>query len=224
MLISLVRTIILYIIVMIAVRLMGKRQIGELQPSELVITFLVSELATLPMQDFDMPIFLGIIPICTLVFLEHIMSYISLKSPKVRRLINGSPCIVIVKGVVNIDILKELRMSVDELVEELRVKNVTNILDVEYAIVETNGQLSCIMSPSARPVESGSFDFKLNEESLPLIIVNDGCIIYKNLILMNKDERWLEDYLENAKKPCLDSIFLMTIDIYDNIFIQKKEV
>lgn len=224
MLISLVRTIILYVIAMFAVRMMGKRQIGELQPSELVITILVSELATLPMQDFDIPLILGIIPICTLIFLEHIVSFLSLKNTKLRRIINGNPCIVVTKGQINIKVLRELRMSVDELVEELRVNNVTNISDVEYAIVETNGQLSCILAPHARPVDASQMDqITLNTDSLPLIIVNDGCIIFRNLKLLNKDKLWLENYIHNRNNIELNNIFLMTLDIYDNVFIQEKE-
>lgn len=224
MLISLSRTIILYIVAMFAIRMMGKRQIGELQPSELVITILVSELATLPMQDFDMPLILGIIPICTLIFLEHIMSFLGLKNPALRRVINGNPCIVVVNGKIDTKVLRELRMSVDELVEELRVNGVTNIEDVEYAIVETNGQLSCILIPSARPLEAGCYDCPASSESLPLIIVNDGCIIKRNLCILNKNDDWLDNLLAQHNIKDINSIFIMTLDIYDNIFIQKNEV
>lgn len=223
MLISLVRAIILYFFVIFSLRLMGKRQIGELQPSELVVTFLVSELATLPMQDSDIPIILSVIPIITLVFLEHITSFLCLKSVRLRRLLNGNPCIIIQDGKINIQTLRTLRMNVDEVLEELRVNNITEIDDVKYAIIETNGQLSYILYPHARTVTAGELNIDPKKTSLPFIIVNDGFIVKKSLHELNKSVDWLYNHLKTIEKINLQDIFLMTMDLDDNIFIQKKE-
>lgn len=223
MIISLCRTIILYIVVMCAIRLMGKRQIGELQPSELVITILVSELATLPMQDFDIPIMMGIIPIVTLVFFEHIVSFICLKNVKIRRLVNGNPCIIIQDGVLDIKTMRDLRVSVDEVLEELRINNVTNIEDIKFAIIETNGQLSYILKNGAETVTNDMLSLVAPEKGLPLIIINDGCVIDENLISIKRDMLWLVAKL-NEKKLSINQVFLMTSDSYDNIFIQERDV
>lgn len=222
MMISLGRTIILYFFVIFAIRLMGKRQIGELQPSELVITILVSELATLPMQDFDIPILLGIIPIVTLVFFEHVVSYICLKDVRIRRFINGNPCIIVKDGKLDVKVLRDLRISVDEVLEELRVNNVTEIKDVKYAIIETNGQLSYILYPNARNVTAGMMNVETENTSLPFIIVNDGYILESSLKQLNKTRQWLMNYLKNEKKVQLENIFLMTLDSTGNIFLQEK--
>lgn len=223
MMISLGRTIILYFFVILAIRMMGKRQIGELQPSELVVTILVSELATLPMQDFDIPIILGIIPIVTLVFFELIVSFLCLKNVKLRRLINGNPCIVISKGKIDRKLLGELRISVDELLEELRINNIIEISDVKYAIIETNGQLSYVLYPDARNVTTGMLNLNIKDSGLPLVIVNDGFIIVKNLSQLKKDTIWLQEYLKNNGNINLNDVFIMTLDCCDNIFIQTKE-
>lgn len=223
MIISLVRAIILYFFVIFSLRLMGKRQIGELQPSELVVTFLVSELATLPMQDADIPLVLSIVPIITLVFLEHITSYLCLKSVRLRRLLNGNPCIVIKDGKIDIKTLRSLRMSVDEILEELRINNITEIDDVKYAIIETNGQLSYVLYPKARNVTSGDLNLPTKDTSLPFIVVNDGFIIKKSLEELNKNVEWLIHHLKTVKKTEISEVFLMTMDLDGNIFLQKKE-
>ena len=223
MIISLGRTIILYVFVIFAVRMMGKRQIGELQPSELVVTILVSELATLPMQDFDIPVILGIIPIVTLVFFELIVSFLCLKNVKLRRFINGNPCIVIKDGHIERKTLQSLRISVDELLEELRVNNITEITDVKYAIIETNGQLSYVLYPHARTVTSGMMNINIRDTSLPLVIVNDGYIVMKNLNELKKNTEWLQKYLQENGNINLNDIFVMTLDSSNNIFIQTKE-
>lgn len=223
MIISLARTIILYFFVIFALRMMGKRQIGELQPSELVITILVSELATLPMQDLDIPVLSGVIPIITLVFLELFMSYLCLKNIKLRRFLNGNPCIVINEGKINRKLLGELRISIDELLEELRINNITEICDVRYAIIETNGQLSYVLYPEARSVTAKMMKTKAPDSALPLVIVNDGYILLKNLEILKKDTFWLEKYLKSQGNININNIFIMTLDACDNIFLQTKE-
>lgn len=202
---------------------MGKRQIGELQPSELVVTFLVSELATLPMQDSDIPIILSVVPIITLVFLEHLTSFLCIKSVRLRRFLNGNPCIVIKDGQIDIKTLRSLRMSVDEILEELRINNITEINNVKYAIIETNGQLSYVLYPEARNVTAGELNLTPKATSLPFIIVNDGFVIKKSLDELDKSYDWLQNYLKNDIKINLQDIFLMTMDLDENIFIQKRE-
>ncbi|MFI3115116.1 MAG: DUF421 domain-containing protein [Clostridia bacterium] len=223
MIIFLARSVILYFFVIFSLRLMGKRQIGELQPSELVVTFLVSELATLPMQDANIPILISVIPIVTLVFLEHMTSYLCLKSVRIRRCLNGNPCIVIKDGKIDIKTLRALRMSVDEILEELRVNNITEISSVKYAIIETSGQLSYILYPKDRNVTLSDLKLTSKETCVPFIVVNDGFIINKSLIELEKDKKWLINHLKNVEKVNLEDIFLMTVDSNDNVFLQKRE-
>ncbi len=151
MIIIFLRTIILYTTIILAMRIMGKRQIGDLQPSEMVVTIMISELASIPMQATGTPLLAGIIPILTLITAEVIISYFSLKNKSARDIISGSPSIVIQNGQINMEEMKKMRMTLDDLMEELRLKNCDNIDDVKYAIVETNGRLSLLLKDSAKP-------------------------------------------------------------------------
>ena len=144
MLITFIRTIILYLLVITAIRVMGKRQIGELHPSELVVTIMISELAAIPMQATSVPLIYGILPILTLIIAEVLFSYITLKSEKARSIISGKPSILIKNGIINENELRKLRFNLNDLLEELRINNYPNIKDVEFAILETSGQLSVI--------------------------------------------------------------------------------
>ena len=152
MLVALVRTIILYILIVLALRLMGKRQIGQLQPSELVVAMMLSELASIPMENVGTPLMNGVIPILTLIIAETSFSFLTLKSRRIRKMISGAPTILIEKGQVMEKELERLRFNIDDLLEELRTSGYANILDVEYAIIESNGNLSVIPKSNKRPV------------------------------------------------------------------------
>lgn len=221
--ISFIRTLILYIVISFALRLMGKRQIGEFQPAELVITILISELAALPMQDVSIPLAAGIIPIFTLVSAEIVISVLCLKSIKFRRFLNGNPCIVIKNGKIDEKKLFELRISIDELLEELRLNSITSIKEIKYAIIETNGQISFIPYTSNRPLTPNDMNISVDESSIPLIIVSDGKILYENLTKLKKDKKWFYKILDLNDIKKENEIFLMTVDEFDNIFLQKKE-
>lgn len=222
MLISFLRTIILYIFIAIALRLMGKRQIGEFQPSELVITILVSELAAVSMQNTETSLLAGIIPMFTLVCAEIFTSYLSLKSLRFRRFLNGNPCVIIKNGVIDTNILFQLRISIDEIMEELRLQSITNIADVECAIIETNGQLSCLQKTAQRTATVSDLGLNPSESGIPLVVISDGKLIDKALKSLDKDSIWL-DALLKKHNVSLNNVFILTCDQYNNIFLQKRD-
>mgnify|MGYP000870970322 FL=1 len=223
MLISFFRTIILYAIVITALRIMGKRQIGELQPSELVVAIMISDLAAIPMQNTGIPLMNGIIPIITLIIAEVTLSFITLKSEKARTIICGKPSILIKNGKIVESEMEKLRFNLDDLLEELRMNNYPNIADVEFAILETNGQLSIIPKSQKRPVTPQDMNIQTKYEGLPLTIISDGKINYKNLYESNHDEKWLTQELNclGIEKP--SDVFLACLDSEGNLFYQLKQ-
>ena len=191
MTISVIRTFILYIAVMLGIRIMGKRQIGELQPSELVITIMFGNLAAVPMQETGIPLINGIAPIITLVFIEVMLSAISLKNKRFRRLISGSPSIIIRRGEIDLKELRRLRMSTDDIMEALRSKDIINIDDVETAILDTDGEICIVPKAEKRPVTPEDLNLSPKEEETPYTLISDGKIITDNLNKINKSEKWL---------------------------------
>ena len=222
MIIVFVRAIILYILIVFCIRLMGKRQLGELQPSELVITIMVSNIATLPIQDANIPMLMGIIPILTLVSLDVIISSISLKSRTLRRWISGSPKIIIKDGIINQKIMKELRFSIDDLMESLRTCNVFDISEVQFAIVETTGNINVYQKFENQNCTPEIMNIKGKSKNPPQLIVDDGKIIYQSLNIIGFGEGWLKEVLK-SKKIALKDIFLMTADDFGSVNIVKKE-
>lgn len=221
MIVSLIRTVVLYIAVMIALRLMGKRQIGELQPTELVITIILGDLASVPMQNTDIPLLNGITPIITLVFIEVMLSIVSLKNRKARRFISGSPSIVIRNGIINENELRKMRFNLDDLIEELRNKDIIDINDVEMAVVDTNGEICIMLRPDKKPLTAGDMGIGAEEEMLPYILISDGRIISDNLKKISKSEKWL---LEQLKKKGYSprAILLCTYTEKEGIKLQIK--
>lgn len=223
MAISFLRTIILYIFISLSLRLMGKRQIGEFQPSELVITILISELAAVAMQDMQTPIIAGVLPMFTLVSAEILISVLCMKSIRFRKFLNGNPCIVIENGKIDQKKLFELRLTIDEILEELRLNSINDISEVKFAILETNGQLSCLLQNEARPLTSGELKSEAKKSSIPFILISDGKKIDQNMKKLNKNEKWLKNQIKKQNIESIKSVFLMTCDEYDNVFLQKKE-
>ena len=219
------RTLILYFLIMFGLRLMGKRQIGELEPSELVLTMMISDLATVPMQDFGIPLLAGVIPILTLLALSMLMSQLSLHNLRFRALVCGTPTVLIRDGQLQQEAMRKNRYTLDELLEELRGQGIASIEDVKYAVLENSGQLSVLPWTHQQPPSAAQLGLDLEDNvTLPVILVNDGRVLRKNLTACGKDEQWL---LQTIRKENLSSpreVFLLTLDERQQVTCVKKEV
>ena len=221
-LITFFRTVILYIIVLIVMRLMGKREIGQMQPFELAISIMIADLATIPMTETGIPIFNGIIPILGLLVMHLIISIINMKSLKAREIICGKPSILVYRGKIKKKALVKEILTINELQEKLRGNNVVNLGDVEYAILETSGQVTVIQKPEKRGTIPEDFNIQPEYEGIPYDLVIDGKIMEKNLQAIGKNEQWLKKQVEKFKmKP--EEALVVTIDGKGQIFCQKKE-
>jgi len=224
MITAFVRTIILYLFIVFGIRLMGKRQIGELEPAELVITMMLSDLATVPMQDFGIPLLAGIIPILILLSLSMLLSQISLHNLRFRALICGTPSILIQNGEVQQDALRKNRYTLDELLEELREQGISSISDVKYAVLENSGRLSIFPCPKKQPVTVEQMNLDPRDDViLPMVLINDGRTLHHNLDLCKKDDLWLEKILHQKGFSSPQEVFLLTLDEHDHIFCIRKE-
>ncbi len=222
MLITLIRSILLYIIVLIVMRIMGKREIGQLQPFELAISIMIADLASIPMSDVGIPISNGIIPILGLLVMHLIISFINIKSMKMRGIMCGKPTILIYRGKIDEKALKKERFTLNELQERLRGNNVFNLGDVEYAILETSGQITVIQKPNKRTTIPEDFNIMPEYEGIPYDLVVDGKIMYENLRQIGKNEIWLEKQVEKFKMKPQEAL-IVTYDGKGQIFCQKKE-
>lgn len=223
MLVLMVRTLILYSIVVLSMRIMGKRQIGEMQPSELVVAIMISDLASVPMQSIDIPLLSGIVPVLTLIVAEVLMSFVSLKSRPLRRLITGEPSIIIYNGHVNEQELEKLRFNTNDLLEQLRISGYPNIADVEVAVLETNGQLSIIPKAYARTVTVEDLELKKpKRECLPYMLISDGELNRTELSRSGKTEEWFRKTLKKRGISSYSEIFIASLDFEDGLFLQKK--
>ncbi len=207
---SLIRTLIMYAAILISVRLMGKRQISQLQTSELVVTLLISELAVMPIQQHQDPLWNGLVPMVVLVACEILVSLGMLKSGRFRQAVCGSPMVVIENGRVLQDQLRRLRMSTEDLFEELRQAGAFALEDVAYAIVETNGHLSVLKKAAADSLTPKQAGVKAPQEALEVVVVSDGQISRKSLALCGHDPAWLRGQL-SAQGAQLSDVFIMTV-------------
>lgn len=223
MLVILIRTFLLYFLVVIAMRMMGKRQVGELQPSELVIAIMISDVASIPMQNTGVPLLSGVVPILTLLIAELIVSFISLKNRKIRRLLSGKPSLLIYKGKINEREMARQRFNLEDLLEELRISNYADVSQIDYAILETNGQISVIPKTEARPVTIGDLNLQAPDAVLPHTIISDGQVDHEELKRAGKDEVWLKEQLRTNKVGRVKDVFLGTVDANGKLFIQVKE-
>ena len=222
MLITFIRSIILYIIVLIVMRLMGKREIGQLQPFELAISIMIADLATIPMTEIGIPIFNGIIPILGLLFMHLIISISNLKSTKIREIICGKPRILIYRGKIDEKALKKERFTINELQEKLRGNGVVNLGDVEYAILETSGDVTVIQKPDKRTTIPADFNIMPEYEGIPYDLIIDGKIMKKNLKAIGKNYVWLDKQVKKfGIKP--EEALIVTLDGKGQMFCQKKE-
>lgn len=223
MLILALRTIILYFLVILVMRIMGKPQIGQLQPFELVVAIIISELSAVAMSDPEIPLLNGIIPIITLTLIQVAIAYWTLKSEKARIIVCGRPSIVIERGRIIETELRRLRMNINDLLEQLRVKNFPNIAEVDYAIMETNGELSVIPKGNARPVQTKDLGINADNPGLPLTLIIDGALNFPNLEKAGLNPAKLLDILKAQGVTSLEDLFFTSIDPQGVISWQLKE-
>ena len=222
MIVLMIRAFLLYFLVIFSVRLMGKRQIAELQPSELVITILVSNIATLPLEDVTIPLTVGIVPMLTLVSLDVIMSIVTLKIPAMRKLICGSPKIVIRNGKIDQHALRELRFSLADLYEGLRSQGTFNIEDVCLAVVETTGKISVFEKFDARSPTNADMDIKGSNIPPPMVIISDGKMLSAAIKSIGVGEEFVKSVLKSEGVD-INDVFLMTMDENTEYTIVRKE-
>ena len=222
MLVTFFRAILLYIIVLIVMRLMGKREIGQLQPFELAISIMIADLASIPMTDTGVPISNGIIPILGLLVMHLLISVINLKSMKAREIICGKPRILIYRGRIDEKALKKERFTINELEERLRGNNVVNLGDVEYAILETSGNITVIQKPEKRNTIPEDFNITPEYEGISYDLVVDGKVMDKNLKKLGKNYQWLKNQVAKFNMRPEDAL-VVTVDGKGQIFCQEKE-
>ena len=222
MLLSYIRTIVLYLVLIAVIRLMGKRQIGEMEPSEFVVTMLVANLASIPMQDGGIPLYSGLVPILTVLGVELILTALSMRSVKLRRLLCGKPVILIENGRILQENLRSTRITLDELTELLRQNNVLQPDTVQYAILETNGNLSVFPYPKYRPASAMAAGIFPKQQFLPYTIIADGYLYKDNLQLSGKDDAWLRGVLKEHNST-IEKTWLLTVDAANKVFWLQKE-
>ena len=203
------RTILLYLLIVVGMRLMGKRQIGELEPSELVLTMMISDLASVPMQDFGIPLLAG---------------QLSLHNLRFRKLMCGSPTILIRNGQIQQSAMRKNRFTLDELLEELREQGYSNLQDIKYAILENSGQLSVFPWTAQQPPTTQQMGLNIQDDvTLPMVLINDGRVNTKNLTACGRDIHWLQKQLTQKKISSPQEVFLLTLDEQGSVFCVKKE-
>ena len=222
MFVTLIRTVILYLFVIATVRIMGKRQIGELQPTELVITILLSEIVAIPMQDNDIPLLSAVIPVMVLVGFEILISVISLKSVRFRSAMQGNSIIVIRDGVPDLEEIKKIRFTIDDILEALRQKDIFDISKVQYAIVETNGAISVMLKPEFSEITKKDLRLQAEDNGIPCAVIVDGRIIESNFQYCNMT---LKKFYEIIKKDNIriENTLLMTVDKKGNKTVIGKD-
>jgi uncharacterized membrane protein YcaP (DUF421 family) len=212
----------LYLVLILSIRLMGKRQIGQMEASEFVVTMLVANLAAIPMQDGGIPLFSGVVPIVTILGVELLLSAASLRSIRLRKILCGKPVILIENGRILRENLKKTRVTLDELSGHLREKDVLDPRTVQYAILETNGNLSVFPYPKEKPASAKEAGIQVKQQFLPITIVSDGHLLKDNLTLAGKDQIWLQRVLREHRAT-LKSTWLLTVDKADRILWFSKE-
>lgn len=222
MILIFVRTIIIYILVLFVMRFMGKREIGQMQPFELVIAIMIADLASTPMSEIGIPILYGVIPILSLLLMHVIISVINLKSIKMREIICGKPRILIYRGKIDETAMIQENFTINELQERLRVNNVNNLGDVEFAILETSGQISVVLKPEKRALKPEDFDIQAEYEGIAYDLVIDGKIMGDNLNKINKDYNWLKTEVGKFNMKPEDAL-VVVLNGDGTIFCQKKE-
>ena len=216
------RTLLFYFALIAVIRAMGKRQVGQMEPSEFVVTMLVANLAAIPMQDGGIPLYSGVVPILTVLGAELLLSVISLRSIRFRRLLCGKPVILIENGRILRENLKKTRVTLDELSGHLREKEVLDPRAVQYAILETNGNLSVFPYPKEKPASARDAGVQVRRQYLPITVISDGHLLQENLALAGKDAAWLQRVLKEHRSTLADT-WLLTVDGGDHILWYPRE-
>jgi uncharacterized membrane protein YcaP (DUF421 family) len=217
------RTAFLYVTVLLAIRVMGKREVGQLSAFDLVVAIMIAELAAMSMENIELPLYQGIIPIATLVSLEILLSLLSLKSHTIRGIVDGTPSIVIANGHIMEKELRKLRYNVSDLLGQLREKDVPNIADVQYAVLETSGELSVMLKPEKRPITMQDLGIPVKYEGLPTPLIFDGHIHFRNLRGLHLDEQWLTNEVKKKGVEHIEDVLYASLDCNGSLYISKKE-
>ncbi|MGN1201195.1 MAG: DUF421 domain-containing protein [Candidatus Caccovivens sp.] len=221
MLTIVIRAIIIYLVVLFLYRLMGKRQLGQMQPFELVLTLIIADLATIPMAEVSMPVLHGVVPLLTLVLLHFILTFASSLSSKFSTFLSGKPVIVINPEGIDYKALKNLNLSVDDVFEAIRGCGYFSIEQVQYAIMETNGKMSVLPKSEFAPVTVQDMKLNVEASSIPINIINEGRINQNNLKVAKLDENKLNEILQKAKVKKIKEVLLMTVDKCGAVYLQK---
>lgn len=218
-----IRTLIIYLSLLVTMRLLGKRQMGEMELSELVLASLIADLAAHPLQDIGIPLINGIVPVLTLFCCEVLISGLGMKSVKFRALLFGRPSLIIQKGKIMQKEMQQNRFTIDELMQELRMQGIYDISRVQYAVLETNGTLNVMPCPEDKPATAGMLGLATEDESYPSIVINNGRILEKNLRLLGFDLNWLKRELKNTGHCEPGNIYLMIADKSGRTYIAERE-
>ena len=222
MFLAYIRTILLYLILIAVIRLMGKRQIGQMEPSEFVVTMLVANLAAIPIQDGEVPLLTGAVPLLTVLGLELVLAAASLRSIALRKLLCGKPVILIENGRILQQNLRKTRITLDELTGHLREKDVLDPRAVQFAILETNGNLSVFPYPKERPASAADAGIQVRKQYLPITVISDGKLLKDNLKKAGKDPAWVQRVLSSRNSTAAQT-WLLTVDAADHIIWFPKE-
>lgn len=222
MLTIILRAIIIYIIVLMVFRLMGKRQIGQMQPFELVLTLIIADLATIPMAEMSVPLFHGVVPLFTLVIAHYIITLISKKSIRFNRLISGKPIIVVNPNGVDYEALRELNVSIDDIFGAIRAQAYFKLEQIQYAIMETNGTITVMPKADYSPVTNADLKLKVEDESIPITLISEGSLMKENLALAKVDKSFVDKVLKKAKISSLKKCVVLTIDSDNMVYVQEK--
>ncbi|NLA86328.1 MAG: DUF421 domain-containing protein [Clostridiales bacterium] len=223
MAIAIMRTLIIYAVIIVSLRIMGKRQLGELEPAELVVAVLISDLAAHPLQDIGTPLLYGVIPVLTLLCCQVLMSGLIVKSIKFRKFICGKPSLLIHKGKVVQREMKSNRFTLDELTEQLRKKDISDIGSVKYGVLETDGSLSALLYTAQSPLTPEHMAIQVQDAGYPVIIINEGRVLSDNLNKMGYNEIWLKRQLSNRNASSVSDVYLMTLDENGSVFFLMKD-
>jgi len=220
--VMLIRSLVIYLLVLFVIRLMGKRQVGEMQPFEFVITLIVADLACIPMSELSVPLVHGVVPILALFIVHFFICVLSRKSMKIRYMISGRPAILVNPSGIDYNELKKLNMTLDDLIEAMRGCDVFDIDEIAYAIIETNGKMCVIPKAQSEPVTREDMNIKIEPSALPLNIIMDGKLMKENVTLAGIDEKFIYDGLKRVNVKNIKEILLFTLDNNGKVFIQAK--
>ena len=223
MLTLIIRAIIVYLLVLLVFRLMGKRQLGQMQPFELVLTLVIADLATIPMAESSIPTLNGVVPLITLVVVHFGLSFLSKKSPKVSNIISGKPVIIIDPNGINFDAIEKLNITVDDIFEAIRSQGYFKLEDVRYAIMETNGTVNVLPKASISPATAEDLNLKTEETFLPVTIISEGHLLGENLSLINISEPFVEELLKKQNIENKKNVIALTIDKMGECYLQEKD-